>query len=169
MREIDAIDGPHTRAIRFGELDGDIGFMVTGGGYGLTSLGQVLHEGGRPACTFDITPGPNEVFEDKMYRAVKAMLSKPGLRGLVLAGNVGNFTRVDIKVAGAARALKDSGLDFKKFPVVIRYAGPGIEEARKIIAEVPGVEWYEADFSLEKISKRIVDLAYKRGNEEEDK
>ncbi len=167
MREIDAINSqPGT--IRFGEMDGDIGFMVTGGGYGLTSLGQVLHEGGRPSCTFDITPGLNDLFEEKMCRAVKAVLSNPGLRGLVLAGNVSNFTRVDIKMAGVVRALKDSGLDFKKFPVVIRYAGPGIEEAKRMVTEVPGVEWYEADFSLEDISKRIVDLAYKRGNEEED-
>ncbi len=163
MREIDAID-PHSGAIRFGEMEGDIAFMVTGGGYGLASLGQFLEEGGRPACTFDITPGR---YEEKMYRAVKAVLSKPGLRGLVLAGNVSNFTRVDIKVAGVVRALKEAGLDFRKFPVVIRYAGPGIEEARRMIAEVPGVEWHEADFSLEAVCRRIVDLAYRRGEGKE--
>ena len=41
VREIDAIN-PHASAIRFNELDGDIGFMVSGGGYGLSSLEQLM-------------------------------------------------------------------------------------------------------------------------------
>lgn len=158
MREIDAID-PHVGAIRFSELDGDIGFMVTGGGYGLSSLEALLDEGGRPATTFDITPGR---YEEKMRRAVKAVLSKPGIKGLLLAGNVSNFTRVDIKVAGVVRALKEVELDFNTFPVIIRYAGPGVEEARKLIAEVPGVEWCEDEASIEDLAKRIVARSYGR-------
>ena len=158
MREIDAID-PHVGAIRFSEMDGDIGFMVTGGGYGLSSLEALLDEGGRPATTFDITPGR---YEEKMRRAVKAVLSKPGIKGLLLAGNVSNFTRVDIKVAGVVHALKEAELDFEKFPVIIRYAGPGVEEARKLIAEVPGVEWHEDEASIEDLARRIVARAYGR-------
>ena len=158
MREIDAVD-PHVGAIRFSEMDGDIGFMVTGGGYGLSSLEALLDEGGRPATTFDITPGR---YEEKMRRAVKAVLSKPGVKGLLLAGNVSNFTRVDIKVAGVVRALKEARLDFEKFPVIIRYAGPGVEEARKLIAEVPGVEWHEDEASIEDLARRIVARAYGR-------
>ena len=156
MREIDAID-PHVGAIRFSELGGDIGFMVTGGGYGLSSLEALLDEGGRPATTFDITPGR---YEEKMRRAVEAVLSKPGIRGLLLAGNVSNFTRVDIKVAGVVRALKEANIDFEKFPVIIRYAGPGVEEARRLIAEVPGVEWREDESSIEDLAKRIVARSY---------
>ena len=158
MREIDAID-PHVGAIRFSEMDGDIGFMVTGGGYGLSSLEALLDEGGRPATSFDITPGR---YEEKMRRAVKAVLSKPGIKGLLLAGNVSNFTRVDIKVAGVVRALKEAELDFEKFPVIIRYAGPGVEEARRLIAEVPGVEWHEDEASIEDLARRIVARAYGR-------
>ena len=158
MREIDAID-PHVGAIRFSEMDGDIGFMVTGGGYGLSSLEALLDEGGKPATTFDITPGR---YEEKMRRAVKAVLSKPGIKGLLLAGNVSNFTRVDIKVAGVVRALKEADLDFAKFPVIIRYAGPGVEEARKLIAEVPCVEWHEDEASIEDLARRIVARTYGR-------
>ena len=156
MREIDAID-PHVGAIRFSELDGDIGFMVTGGGYGLSSLEALLDSGGKPATTFDITPGR---YEEKMRQAVKAVLSKPGIRGLLLAGNVSNFTRVDIKVAGVVRALKEAELDYDKFPVIIRYAGPGVEEARRLIAEVPGVEWHEDEASIEDLARRIVARSY---------
>ncbi len=158
MRAIDAID-PHVGAIRFSELDGDIGFMVTGGGYGLSSLEALLDLGGRPATTFDITPGR---YEEKMCEAVKAVLSKPGIRGLVLAGNVSNFTRVDVKVAGVVRALREAGLDYNKFPVVVRYAGPGAEEARRLIAQVPGVEWHEEEASIEDVACRIVARAYGR-------
>ncbi|OGL61029.1 MAG: hypothetical protein A3J27_02510 [Candidatus Tectomicrobia bacterium RIFCSPLOWO2_12_FULL_69_37] len=161
LRAIDALD-PHVGAIRFSELEGDIGFMVSGGGYGLTSLGEILREGGRPACTFDITPGR---YEEKMRRAVLAVLAKPGLKGLALAANVSNFARVNVRVAGIVQGLKDAGLDYTKFPVVVRFAGPGVEEARRLIAEVPGVEWHEADFSLEDLCRRIVDRAYRRGGE----
>ena len=156
MREIDAID-PHVGAIRFSEMDGDIGFMVTGGGYGLSSLEALLDSGGKPATTFDITPGR---YEEKMRRAVKAVLSKPGIKGLLLAGNVSNFTRVDIKVAGVVRALKEADLDLENFPVIIRYAGPGVEEARRLIAEVPGVEWHEDEASIEDLARRIVARSY---------
>ena len=160
MREIDAID-PHVGAIRFSELDGDIGFMVTGGGYGLSSLEALLDSGGKPATTFDITPGR---YEEKMRQAVKAVLSKPGIKGLLLAGNVSNFTRVDIKVAGVVRALREADLDFEKFPVIVRYAGPGVEEARRLIAEIPGVEWHEDEASIEHLAQRVVARSY-RGTE----
>ena len=63
------------------------------------------------------------------------------------------------------RALKNSKLDFKKFPVVIRFAGPGIENAREIISELPDVHFYEKDFSLDDLSKKIVELVYKRNME----
>ncbi len=70
IREIDAVD-PHVCAIRFNELDGDIAFLISGGGYGLSSFEQITREQGRPATTFDITPGP---FEEKMYQVVKCTL-----------------------------------------------------------------------------------------------
>ncbi len=162
VREIDAIN-PHASAIRFNELDGDIGFMVSGGGYGLSTLEQLTREGGRPACTFDITPGP---FEEKMYRTVKALLGKPGLRGLVLSANVSNFARVDLRVAGIVRALKEVNLDYKKFPVIVRYTGPGAEKAREMMAEVPDAEWHEGEFTLEDLCRRIVDRAYERNGGE---
>ena len=56
MREIDATDAGSS--IRFNEFeDGDIAFMVTGGGAGLLAVDAVLRCGGRPATTLDITPG----------------------------------------------------------------------------------------------------------------
>jgi succinyl-CoA synthetase beta subunit len=101
-----------------------------------------------------------------MYRMVKAILGKPGLRGLVLSANVSNFARVDLRVSGIVRALKEVNLDYKKFPVVVRYTGPGAEKARELMAEVPDVEWHEGEFTLEDLARRIVDRAYGRNGGE---
>ena len=65
-------------------------------------------------------------------------------------------------MAGVVRALKEADLEFEKFPVIIRYAGPGVEEARRLIAEVPGVEWHEDEASIEDLAKRIVARVYGR-------
>ena len=161
MKKIDEID-PDVASIRFGELEGEIGFMLTGGGYSLAGFSQIISCGGSPASTFDITPGINKVYQEKISLAVELLLTKPGLKGLVIAGNVSNFTKVDIKMKSVVRALKKSKLDFKKFPVVIRFAGPGIERARQIISELPEVHFYEKEFSLDDLSKKIVELVYKR-------
>jgi succinyl-CoA synthetase beta subunit len=156
IREIDRTD-PHTGAIRFLEFpDGDIGFMVTSGGAALTALGQLVALGGRPANAFDITAGQNE---EKIYLTTRALLGRPGLRGLIAGGNVKNFTRVDLQVRGIVRALRDSGVDPGRFPVVLRFAGPGIEAARDIARTLPGLELYEDETSLEDAVRRIVQRA----------
>lgn len=154
IREIDRTD-PHTGQIRFLEFpEGDIAFMVTSGGAALTALGQLIALGGRPANAFDITAGQNE---EKIYLATRALLRRPGLRGLIAGGNVKNFTRVDQQVRGIVRALHDEGVDPRRFPVVLRFAGPGVEEAREIAQSVPGLELYEDETSLEVAVRRIVE------------
>ncbi|MBI4590053.1 MAG: acetate--CoA ligase family protein [Candidatus Rokubacteria bacterium] len=154
IHEIDRSD-PHAGAIRFLEFpDGDIAFMVTSGGAALTALGQLISLGGRPANAFDITAGQNE---EKIYLAMRAILRRPGLRGLIAGGNVKNFARVDLQVRGIVRALRDEGVDPRRFPVVLRFAGPGIEEAREIARNVSGLEFYEDETSLEGAVRRIVE------------
>jgi succinyl-CoA synthetase beta subunit/citryl-CoA synthetase large subunit len=171
MRGIDATDAGS--AIRFNELGGlgesgepferaapgtpgrrDIACMITGGGSGLVALDHFSRLGEEPpATTFDITPGR---IEEKMYLAARAILSRPGLRGLVAGGNISNFIPVDLRVRGVVRALKELGVDGSRFPVVLRYAGPGVETARGLAAEVPGVEFHDERTSLEEAVERIV-------------
>ena len=154
IRAIDRIDAGSS--IRFNEFEeGDIAFMITGGGSGLLSFDLIKRLGGNPATTFDITPGR---VEEKMYLATKAILSRPGLRGMIAGGNITNFIPIDIKVRGVVRALKDLGVDPRKFPVVFRYAGPGVEVAKELASEMPGIEFYDADSSLEEAVRRIVEL-----------
>lgn len=153
MREINAIDD--SSSIRFNELGhGDIGFMVTGGGAGFLALDHVLRLGGKPATTFDITPGP---VEEKMYLATKAILSKPGLKGLIVGGNISNFIPITVKVKGVMRALRELEVDPRKFPVVFRFAGPGTEESKGLAAEIPGIEYVDASGTLEDAVERIVE------------
>ena len=154
MRAIDATDAGS--AIRFNELelaDHGIACMITGGGSGFVALDHFRRLGEQPATTFDITPGR---IEQKMYLAARAILSRPGLRGLVAGGNISNFISVDVRVRGVVRALKELGVDGHRFPVVVRYAGPGAEAARALAAEVPGVEFYDERTSLEEAVERIV-------------
>lgn len=154
MRAIDRTDS--SSAIRFNEFDtGDVAFMITGGGAGFMAFDSILRLGGNPATTFDITPGR---VEEKMYLATKAILSKPGLKGMIAGGNITNFIPIDIKVRGVMRALKELKIDPKKFPVVFRFAGPGVDVAKKLAAELPGIEFYDAATSLEEAVKRVVEL-----------
>ncbi len=152
MREIDATDP--SSAIRFNEFaEGRIACMVTGGGSGLVTFDHLRRLGETPATTFDITPG---LVEEKMYMATKAILSRPGLRGLIAGGNISNFIPIDLKVRGVVRALKELGVDARRFPIVFRYAGPGVEAARGLAAEVPGIDFYDEQTSLEEAVERIV-------------
>ncbi len=154
IRDIDKTDA--SSAIRFNEFEeGDIAFMITGGGSGFLALDLIQRLGGKPATTFDITPGR---VEEKMYLATKAILSRPGLKGMIAGGNITNFIPIDVKVRGVVRALKDLKVDPKKFPVVFRYAGPGVEVAKKMASELPGIEYYDAATSLEDAVRRIVEL-----------
>jgi succinyl-CoA synthetase beta subunit len=153
MRAIDRTDA--SSAIRFNEFEGAVAFMVTGGGAGLLALDAIMRLGGSPATTFDITPGR---VEEKMYLATKAILSKPGLRGLIAGGNITNFIPIDIKVRGVMRALRERGVDPAAFPVVFRFAGPGVETARALAAELPGIHFLDAGHTLEDAVGRIVEL-----------
>lgn len=58
---------------------------------------------------------------------------------------------------GIVRALTEAGIDPHRFPVVLRFAGPGIEEARKIAGELPGLELYEDETSLAAAVRRVVE------------
>lgn len=159
-REIRAIDREDpTTAIRFNEFEeGDIGFMMTGGGSGLLSFDTILGAGGRPATSFDITPGQ---VEEKMRRSVLAVLRRPGLKALIVGGNISNFIPIDIKVRGVVRALVDAGIDTRTFPVVFRFDGPNIEEARRLAASLPGVEFLDGTTPLDAAVRRVVELAYR--------
>lgn len=152
MRAINASD-PTVGTIRFNEFpEGDVALMVTGGGAGLTALDAAYRVGLSPATTFDIKIGP---IEEKMYLATRAVLRRPGLRGLVVGANFSNFVPIDVKVRGVVRALLDERVDTARFPVVMRFCGPNQEEGRRLAAQVPGLEYYDDTTTLEEAVARL--------------
>ncbi len=156
IREIN--EDPSPGVVRLTEFaEGAIGSMVSGGGGGLMCLDLLDSLGVRPLNTFDITPGP---IERKMYLSARAILAHPRVRGLIVGSNISNFNRADVKVRAVVKALEDEGVDLRTFPVVIRLAGPGGEEAREVVRRLPGIEYYEDDVTLEDAIRRIVHLVH---------
>lgn len=155
-KEIEAINRtfPDHGHIRFQEfIDGDLGFMVMGGGAGLVALDELQRLGGRPATFFDMTAGD---VEDKICAATQAILAVERLRGLMIGVNISAYAPVPIRVAGIARALKASSRDFRSFPVAIRLAGPHDDEAAEIMRDFADVDYYRDEVTLEEAVAHFV-------------
>jgi succinyl-CoA synthetase beta subunit len=143
MREVDAID-PEVGHIRFHHFPGGrVALMVTGGGGGAIAFDTLAAEGLEPATTFDISIGD---IEEKVRRATRIILGLPGLAGLVAGSNFTNFAPVTARCAGLIRALREAP---PPFPVVLRFCGPGQEEAAALAAGIPGVTWCDERVRLD--------------------
>jgi succinyl-CoA synthetase beta subunit len=154
MQAVDALD-PNVGHIRFNEFpDGDLALMVTGGGAGAIAFDTLVALGALPATTFDITMGQ---IEEKMCEATKLVLSRRGLKGLLAGANFANFSPVDIKVRGVVRALKELGIDGRKFPVVLRFCGPNQDLAASLVGELSGVEYLDERTTIEDAARRMVE------------
>jgi succinyl-CoA synthetase beta subunit len=121
--------------------------MVLGGGAGLMALDAVSRLGGRPANFFDMTSTTGQV-EEKVYRAVKTFLRVERLRGLLIGSNIGAFLPVSIRLRGIARGLRETLPARGRFPVVIRLAGIGDNEAAPLLADLP-VSYFRDEVMLE--------------------
>jgi succinyl-CoA synthetase beta subunit len=132
---------------------GNLGCLLSGGGCSLWSADHIIDRGGRPATYYDATT-PNETMLRALFEGV---LQIPGLRGLVFGSNIINLARIESRVRILVEALEASQLDFERFPVVLRMAGPGEEEARRTASRVPHLEYYGDEVTLEYALDRFVD------------
>lgn len=141
-------------SMRFMQLEGgNLGCLLSGGGCSLWSADHIIDRGGKPATYYDATT-PNETMLRALFEAV---LQIPGLRGLVFGSNIINLARIESRVRILVEALEASQLDFERFPVVLRMAGPGEEEARRTASRVPHLEYYGDEVTLEYALDRFVD------------
>jgi succinyl-CoA synthetase beta subunit/citryl-CoA synthetase large subunit len=140
-------------AVRYTELDGEIGLLVGGGGASLLVHDMILARGGRPANHTDSSPGP---ITEKLKVMLREVLSNPKTRGLLLAYNRLQMARCDVKIEALADALRQSGTDPRRFPIVVRLVGPAEQRARDLAAEFPGIEYLDDDASLDDAVERIV-------------
>lgn len=147
-------------AVRFIELEGDIGFGICGGGASLTTFDAIRKYGGKPANYCDISPGPG--FEYKMKALMLSILSKPGLKGFVYGFNILSFARgLIVSSEAVISAIQELGIDTTRFPVVARLAGVGEERAREVLSVLPGVHAFGRETSLDEVGRLIVELTRK--------
>lgn len=111
------------------EMDGDVAILFSGGGASIANMDALIKAGGKPANYTEYSGNPPR---EKVYQIAKVVLSKPGLRGLWIAGGVANFTNVAETFQGIVDALDELK---PNFPIVIRRAGPFEKEGMKLMKD----------------------------------
>lgn len=150
---------PYRGTARYTEIDGgDIGFMCGGGGGSLMVFDTLLSYGGKPANYTEWGGNPPE---EKIYGLTKVVLSKNGVKGLLVDANITNNTQVDVVAKGIIRVIRDMKIDTTKFPVVIRLAGVNDAMAKGIF-EGNNIEYYGENATMAEAAKVIVERI-KRG------
>lgn len=142
-------------ALRYTELDGNIGVLMGGGGASLLQHDMVAELGGQLANHTDMSPARSI---EKPLAVINAILMNPNTRSLLLSFNYLQLLPCTILVGALCEALKQHSIDTKLFPIVIRVFGPNETEARKMIEKFPGVTYMAPGASLDDAVKLIVDM-----------
>jgi len=109
------------------EMDGDIAILFSGGGASIANMDALLQAGLSAANYTEYSGNPPR---EKVHALAKIVLSKPGLRGLWIAGGVANFTNVKETFQGIVDALDEVK---PSYPIVVRRAGPYEEEGMALM------------------------------------
>lgn len=155
-KEMVAVDASESYrgTARYTEMEGgNIGFLCGGGGGSLLVYDALLRVGGRPANYTEFGGNPTET---KVAGLAKGVLSKPGVKGFLMCGNITNNTQTDVVAKGIIKAFQEMHIDLTKFPVVIRLAGVNDDRAKKLSAEA-GVAYYGDEITMEDAAQLIVD------------
>ena len=130
VKKIDEGEGYYRgTAGKYIEMDGDIAVLFSGGGASIANMDALLKAGLKPANYTEYSGNPPR---EKVYRLTKIVLSKPGLKGLWIAGGVANFTNIAETFNGITDALDEIK---PNFPIVVRRAGPNEDEGRRLMTE----------------------------------
>lgn len=111
------------------EMDGDIGIIFMGGGASIANMDALADAGLEAANYTEYSGNPPK---EKVYELTKIVLSKPGLRGLWIAGGLCNFTNVKETFAGTVDAFDELK---PTIPIVVRRAGPYDEEGMALMRD----------------------------------
>ncbi len=111
------------------ELDGDIAMILNGGGASIANMDALIQAGLSPANYTEYSGNPPR---EKVYQLAKVVLSKPGIKGLWMCGNVANFTNVKETFLGIIDALDEIK---PTYPIVVRRDGPESAEGFALLEE----------------------------------
>jgi citryl-CoA synthetase large subunit len=100
VKKIDEGEGYYRgTAGKYIEMDGDVAILFSGGGASIANMDALIKAGLKPANYTEYSGNPPR---EKVYALAKIVLSKPGLRGLWIAGGVANFTNIGETFHGIA-------------------------------------------------------------------
>lgn len=130
VKKIDEGEGYYRgTAGKYIEMDGDIAVLFSGGGASIANMDALLKAGLKPANYTEYSGNPPR---EKVYQLAKIVLSKPGLKGLWIAGGVANFTNIAETFNGITDALDEIK---PSYPIVVRRAGPHEEEGMQLMKD----------------------------------
>lgn len=154
MLRIDQLD-PYRGTARYVELgEGDIGFMCGGGGGSLVMMDTLIRNNARPINYTEMGGGPTE---RKLVGLAKIVLSQPGVKGFLRAGNISSNTRVDFVAQALVTAVRELGIDPKKLPMVVRAAGLNEDEGRKILEDA-GIMYFGEEYTMQQAAERLLKM-----------
>jgi succinyl-CoA synthetase beta subunit len=109
------------------EMDGDIAILFSGGGASIANMDALIKTGLKPANYTEYSGNPPR---EKVHALARVVLSKPGLKGLWIAGGVANFTNIAETFQGVVDALDEIK---PTYPIVVRRAGPFEKEGMELM------------------------------------
>lgn len=157
VRTIDSGDHYYRgSAGKYIELDGDIACLFSGGGASISMMDALAAAGGKPANYTEYSGNPPR---EKVTQLAKIVMSKPGLKGIWIAGGVANFTHIGETMAGIADALRELR---PSIPIIVRRAGPFEEEGKKWLEDTArelnlDLSWFGRETSMTQTAKLLMD------------
>ena len=121
--------------LTFIDLEGEVGVLANGAGLTMATLDMVRHAGGRPANFLEIG---GDAYT-KARAALEILLSKPGLRSLVV-NFCGAYARTEIMAGGVVEAWLALA---PGIPVFFSIHGTGEDEAVALVRQRLGVTPFE--------------------------
>lgn len=157
-------DDHRGKAGSYVELDGDIGMMTFGGGGSTITAETVIALGLKPANLTDIGGNPPA---EKMNKISKIILSKPGLKAVLVCGGTASNTRIDVTLGeglvSAIEEMKKEGTFPEGLLWVVRRSGPEYQKGLKMLHEcfeknnIRGVI-YDSELPLTEAPQKLYDL-----------
>jgi citryl-CoA synthetase large subunit len=112
---------------KYREMDGDVAVLFSGGGASIVIMDELTRHGLAAANYTEYSGNPPR---EKVRELARIVLSKPGLRGMLIAGGVANFTDIKETFAGIVDALDETR---PSYPIVVRRAGPNEREGMELM------------------------------------